>query len=50
VLADETYPAGYHALAWHRRDRDGRALKPGIYLYRIEAGPFRAQRKMVLLP
>jgi len=25
-------------------------MKPGVNLYRIQAGTFRAQKKMVLLP
>ena len=48
-LADGWFPAGYHALPWDRRGVEGR-LHPGVYLYRIQAGPFSAQRKLVLLP
>jgi len=48
-LADGWFPAGFHALAWDRRGEEGR-LQPGVYLYRIQAGPYRAQKKLVLLP
>ncbi len=49
TLADGAYPAGAHALEWNHRNDGGQALGAGVYLYRIEAGMFREQRKMVLL-
>jgi hypothetical protein len=36
--ADGLVPAGDHVLAWDGRDRDGRAVAAGVYLYRLEAG------------
>jgi hypothetical protein len=50
VLAEGKYPAGVHAVAWDKRDAAGRAASAGVYFYRLEAGTFRDQRKMVLLP
>jgi len=50
VLAEGEYPAGAHAVSWDRRDATGAVARPGIYLYRITAGAFRDQKKMVLLP
>jgi hypothetical protein len=50
TLADGQFPAGFHAVEWDQRDKSGRALGPGVYLYRIQAGSFRDQKKMVLLP
>ena len=35
---------------WDRRDESGATVKPGVFLYRLVAGSFRAQKKMVLLP
>jgi len=49
MLADGPYPAGFHAQVWDQRDAQGRAVAAGVYLYRIQAGPFRDKRKMVLL-
>jgi hypothetical protein len=48
-LASGWFPAGFHALPWDRRGAEGR-LQPGVYLYRLQAGAFRAQKKLVLLP
>lgn len=50
TLASGTRPAGFHTLEWDRRDDAGREVEAGVYLYRLEAGAFRAQRKVVLLP
>ena len=50
VLADGEYPAGVHAVSWNRRDATGASVPPGLYHYRITAGAFRDQKKMVLLP
>jgi len=49
TLADRGYPAGFHALEWDHRTDGGKALGAGVYLYRIQAGSFRDQKKMVLL-
>lgn len=48
-LVDDMLPAGFHAVQWDRRG-DGGALRPGVYLYRIQAGAFRDQKKLVILP
>jgi hypothetical protein len=48
-LANGWYPAGFHAVEWDRRGEGGR-LQPGVYLYRIRAGAFGDQKKLVLLP
>jgi hypothetical protein len=50
TLANGQFPAGFHAVEWDQRDAAGRRLGPGVYLYRIHAGSFRDQKKMVLLP
>ncbi len=49
TLADGAYPAGFHAVEWEHRTDGGQALGAGVYLYRIQAGAFRDQKKMVLL-
>jgi flagellar hook assembly protein FlgD len=50
TLRDAWTPAGRHSIDWNSRDGNGSPLRPGAYLYRITAGPFRAQRKLVILP
>jgi hypothetical protein len=49
TLADAGYPAGFHVLEWDHRTDGGQALGAGVYLYRIQAGSFRDQKKIVLL-
>ncbi|MBI5709803.1 MAG: hypothetical protein HZC42_05765, partial [Candidatus Eisenbacteria bacterium] len=49
TLANRYFPPGYHAVAWARAAGGG-SVEPGVYFCRIEAGPFRERRKMVLLP
>lgn len=44
ALGNATMAAGEHTLAFDARD-----LGSGVYLYEIEAGPFRANGKMVLI-
>ena len=49
TLANRTYPAGFHDVEWDRRSEGGHQLGAGVYLYRIQAGTFRDQKKLVLL-
>lgn len=50
TLADGNWPAGYHSVDWDRRNESGEFLRSGVYVYRIAAGEFRDQRKMILMP
>ncbi len=50
TLAQGQWEAGYHAVEWRQRSENGRRVEPGVYLYRLTAGAFRDQRKLVLLP
>lgn len=50
VLANKAFAAGEHDLVWDRRTSSGGLARPGIYFYRIEAGEYRARRRMVVLP
>ena len=43
------YRAGNYALSWNGRDRDGRRLASGVYLYKMEAGGQDKIRKLLLL-
>jgi thermitase len=49
-LADGPYEAGRWSVDWDGTGEAGQVIRSGVYLYRIEAGRFRSQRKMVLLP
>jgi len=50
VLADHYFAPGYYTVEWDKRTGSGSSVGPGMYFYRIQAGPFRARKKMVLLP
>lgn len=42
-------PAGSHHVAWDATDDTGKLVASGVYVYRITAGKFTAQRKLVLM-
>ncbi len=48
-LLDEFREAGSYTAGWDGRDDRGRALSSGVYLLVVEAGSFRAGRKMMLV-
>ncbi len=50
VLAHHYYPPGYQAIEWDQRNDAGGRVGPGVYFYRIEAGPLRDRKKMALTP
>lgn len=50
TLANSEFAAGFQSVPWDQRDASGSLMKPGVYLCRLQAGSFRAQKKMVLLP
>ena len=41
--------ADYHPIRWDARNDMGVGFAAGIYIYTIQAGDFRANKKMVLL-
>ncbi len=49
TLADGVYPPGDHEVTWDGRDRGGRPVASGIYLYHIDSEGIRQTRKMILL-
>jgi len=49
TLIDGYQEAGEHAVIWNGTDSNGRKVSSGIYLYTIEAGQYKASRKMVLM-
>ena len=50
TLADGYYRPGFHSVEWDQRGSNGALLRAGVFMYRLRAGSFQAQRKMVLLP
>ncbi|GJM44947.1 MAG: hypothetical protein DHS20C21_17890 [Gemmatimonadota bacterium] len=48
-IVDEVQAAGLWSAHWRGRDRGGKAVSAGVYFVRMEAGDFRAVRKMVFL-
>ncbi|MGB2804097.1 MAG: FlgD immunoglobulin-like domain containing protein [Candidatus Zixiibacteriota bacterium] len=42
-------PAGTYSVSWDGRNESGDITASGVYLYRIEAGPYEATNSMVLL-
>ena len=49
TLVAKSYPAGTFTVTWDGRDESGVILPSGIYFYRITAGNFQAQRKLLFL-
>ncbi len=47
VNADQS--SGYKSVQWNAIDNQGRPVSAGVYIYRIEAGDFRQNKKMILL-
>jgi hypothetical protein len=48
-LAQGWMEAGAHALVWDGTDAQGRAVSPGVYLYRLSADGFAGARHMVMV-
>jgi len=48
-LVNRVQPGGSYSVSWHGRDSRGRPVPSGVYFYRLEAGDFKAVRKMVVL-
>ncbi len=49
TLTNQEWPAGYQHIDWDRTADNGSFVHAGVFMYRITAGSFRTQRKMVLL-
>jgi len=49
TLTDREYDAGRQSVVWDSRSDNGDAVASGVYLYRIEADSYVANKKMILL-
>jgi uncharacterized membrane-anchored protein len=49
TLVDEYQSAGTKKVVWDGHDERGESVASGVYLYRIEAGPYNVTNRMVLL-
>ena len=48
-LSNANQTAGYHSLQWDATNDIGEGVSAGMYIYTIQAGEYRATKKMVLL-
>lgn len=48
LVAEEKVP-GVYRVVWDGKDDSGRLLSSGVYLYKLQAGPFTAVRKMTFI-
>ena len=49
TLMNTNQIAGYHSVRWDAKNDFGEGVAAGMYIYTIQAGEFRATKKMVLL-
>ena len=49
LLMNIFQPAGYRSVDWDATNNYGEIVSAGMYIYVIQAGEFRATKKMVLL-
>ena len=48
TLINVNQTAGYHSIHWDAKNDIGEGVAAGMYIYTIQAGEFRATKKMVL--
>ena len=49
LINGQSYRPGFHAVNWDGRDDNGLSVSSGVYIYRIKAGGFIADNKMLLV-
>jgi hypothetical protein len=49
LIDDQELPKGKHKVVWDGRDKNGRAVSSGTYLYTLKFGNFEKTKKMLLL-
>jgi flagellar hook assembly protein FlgD len=46
---DETKQPGQYVVTWDGRNTHGEPVSSGVYFYKMEAGDYRATKKMLLI-
>jgi hypothetical protein len=49
TLVNENRNAGYYKVKWNGKDKNGKQVASGIYLYKIQAGKYTSVKKMTFL-
>jgi flagellar hook assembly protein FlgD len=49
TLVDDSRDAGWYQVRWNGTDDAGRAVASGLYFYRLRAGSFEDQKKLLLV-
>jgi hypothetical protein len=49
LINGDSFNSGFHVLNWNGRDNLGEKVATGMYIYRIKAGDFIADKKMLLV-
>ena len=49
LIDGESFSSGYHSVNWSGLDNTGNKVPSGVYIYRIKAGNFIADKKMLLV-
>ena len=49
LINGKSFSAGYHVVNWNGLDLKGQKVPSGVYIYRIKAGSFIADKKMLLV-
>ena len=49
LVNGDSFNSGFHVLNWNGRDNIGEKVATGMYIYRIKAGDFIADKKMLLV-
>ena len=49
LIDGESFNSGYHVINWRGIDDKGNRVPSGVYVYRIKAGDYIADKKMLLL-
>jgi flagellar hook assembly protein FlgD len=49
TLVSEVRPAGYYSTIWNGKNDKGQTMSNGVYFYSLEAGSFKATKKITLI-
>lgn len=49
MLVTGSQTSGLHHVNWDGTDGSGRPVSSGVYIYRLQAGAFKASQRMILL-